>query len=363
MDKDATIEFLEGIRKFAGKGDEVFFTAADDIKHIKTPEGMAERLTLRQYADRPELRTDADTVIVFKRAKPDGISTPIDPKGDRGWGFKGNGKTEGGAREWVMENGSIQDMRAKGFEIDHIYTLDAKGGKKTWEIVADQKGKYTEKSSSALKQKENITNLSNSSKGIKSQENPMSGSTNAPTAANTGSSMKKPLAMANAISTENSPLPKPSNASQNSKISSNQGAKAVEKELVKTSIITLAVGSLMAATAKTVASAMSGSASPQTSNQAVTSLSPSPLAGEGALRGSNLAALNQNTTVAQTSNQAVTAHNPSPLGGEGRVRGNNLTALNQNTAVAQTSNQAVNFLSPSPLALTMSHNFYWTKLG
>jgi hypothetical protein len=174
MSTKQTERFLAGKVKFSSQP-ETFITALDDIKgHDGNSTLLAERLTLAAAADGKNLRPGTDTVIVFRQAK-EAIQSPIEKPEGRKWGFKGQGTTRGGAREWVIKSGTIQELRAQGLEIDHIYSVDAKGVKTKWELAANPDGTLSvlSKEPVALETK-NTPNSRNSSNGTSSRQFPTS---------------------------------------------------------------------------------------------------------------------------------------------------------------------------------------------
>jgi hypothetical protein len=106
-------EQLEKVRKgelpyqFLGRpnAEDVFITAAADIRHIKTARGLAKRLTLLDYAGnldiRPKLVLEFDTPLT-DIASPVFRTTP---------GFVGRGRTAGGAREFVIPNRPLSELK------------------------------------------------------------------------------------------------------------------------------------------------------------------------------------------------------------------------------------------------------------
>ena len=181
MGKNEVKIFLEGGRASA-TGPETFLTAFDDIKgHDGSSAQLADRLTLTKYKDGSGLRADVDTVIVFRRTNVEGIRTPIETTEGRAWGFKQGGRTQGGAREWVVDSGTIQELRAQGLEIDQIYSVDAKGVKTQWELAANPDGTFLVKSLSAkpLSSRSGTSSPSSIKSPTLSSETPLNGAENA----------------------------------------------------------------------------------------------------------------------------------------------------------------------------------------
>ncbi len=88
----------------AGDSD-VFITAASDIRHLKTARGLARRLALLDDAGnldvRPMLVLEFDTPLI-------GIASPVFRNIP---GFVGRGRTAGGAREFVVPNLPLSQLR------------------------------------------------------------------------------------------------------------------------------------------------------------------------------------------------------------------------------------------------------------
>ena len=87
--------------------DDVFVTAAKDLKGITSSEGISQRLTLMNsdgsYVKGPF------TILEFNT--PKGIASPVFRDNP---GFIGQGKTKGGAREFVIPNMNIKDLTITG---------------------------------------------------------------------------------------------------------------------------------------------------------------------------------------------------------------------------------------------------------
>jgi hypothetical protein len=93
---------------------EAFITAFEDIAHIKTPDGIAQRLAL--YTDEAGSQlvdlAAKDSVIVKFRFTDDvykGIRSPINPlDAPRNYGYVPGGLAGGGAREWLVNVDAIE---------------------------------------------------------------------------------------------------------------------------------------------------------------------------------------------------------------------------------------------------------------
>lgn len=87
--------------------EDVFVTAADDIKDISKSEDLAKKLTLENADGSPV--QGPFRVIEFDTPKS-GVASPVnrtDP------GFVGNGQTAGKAREFVIPNKKLEEVTNK----------------------------------------------------------------------------------------------------------------------------------------------------------------------------------------------------------------------------------------------------------
>lgn len=80
-------------------------TAASDIRRIKTARGLAKKLTL--IDEQGNLRVGRMMIIEFDT--PFGIASPVFRNFP---GFVGKGRTAGGAREFVVPNYSLEQLRS-----------------------------------------------------------------------------------------------------------------------------------------------------------------------------------------------------------------------------------------------------------
>jgi len=91
--------------------EEVFVTAAADIRHIRTARGLAKKLTLLDKMGTlrkgPFVVIEFDTPWNLFAAKQRGIATPVFRSNP---GFVGRGFTAGGAREFVIPNFVIEEL-------------------------------------------------------------------------------------------------------------------------------------------------------------------------------------------------------------------------------------------------------------
>ena len=127
MPKTYARDFLSGESSLGKSGERVFVTALDDLRGFEdSPRLIAARLSLfGKEGNAVRLRTDADTVVIFRLKETKGIASPI---GDGPAWFKGHGITRGGAREWTLE----QNISKDDIDILEIYTLYKNGGKDVW---------------------------------------------------------------------------------------------------------------------------------------------------------------------------------------------------------------------------------------
>jgi hypothetical protein len=113
--------FAAGSGRLAS-GSEVFVTAAKDLDGVLTPAEAQRRLALfSDYAGtQPNVTGDAivkfrlrDPRLVRLHAPSKNITDPQTGRRiPRGYGFKYGGRTGGGAREWVMRNGTATELGA-----------------------------------------------------------------------------------------------------------------------------------------------------------------------------------------------------------------------------------------------------------
>jgi nitrogen regulatory protein PII len=102
IERTKTLPFLTLGRLGAA---DVFITAASDIRRIRTARGLARRLTLVDEAGnldiRPKLVLEFDTPL-------NGIASPVFRSTP---GFVGRGRTAGGAREFVVPNLPLSELK------------------------------------------------------------------------------------------------------------------------------------------------------------------------------------------------------------------------------------------------------------
>ncbi|NRB42125.1 MAG: hypothetical protein HRU20_27255 [Pseudomonadales bacterium] len=109
-------------------GGEVWITAADDLAGVTTRTQAQQRLSLYQDFDATIPNTSGDVLVQFKLNDFNnnslmtpveiGNTSPLGPIQPRGYGFEQGGKTVGGAREWLIGNGTKDDIGA--FDINLI---------------------------------------------------------------------------------------------------------------------------------------------------------------------------------------------------------------------------------------------------
>jgi hypothetical protein len=90
----------------------VFISAAEDLEGINTVAGAQQRLSLFSDAAGTVPNTSSNTLVTFRIGNVNniGLSTPIETVRPRGYGFIGGGQTAGGAREWIINNGTASDL-------------------------------------------------------------------------------------------------------------------------------------------------------------------------------------------------------------------------------------------------------------
>jgi len=99
------LEHLNASRLGAPRAGEVFVTATDDLAGITTSRGLAERLTLLDEAG--NFRQGPFGVIDFD-APATGLASPVFRQNP---GFIHGGRTQGLAREFSLENLSIDQLQ------------------------------------------------------------------------------------------------------------------------------------------------------------------------------------------------------------------------------------------------------------
>ena len=95
-----------------GGGTEVFVTSVDDLAGITTKSGIQQKLSLfTDYEGKtPNLSGDAMVTFKVKDLNGIGLRSPIETNPARGYGFVHGGKTAGGAREWLLNNGTAIEL-------------------------------------------------------------------------------------------------------------------------------------------------------------------------------------------------------------------------------------------------------------
>jgi len=111
-------------------GGEVWITAADDLTGVTTRSQAQQRLSLYQDFDATIPNTSGDVLVQFKLKdfNNNSLITPIEigdtssfgPIQPRGYGFHPGGKTGGGAREWLIGNGTKDDIGAFDINLIHL---------------------------------------------------------------------------------------------------------------------------------------------------------------------------------------------------------------------------------------------------
>ena len=95
-----------------GGGSEVFVTAMDDLSAITTRKGAQKRLSLFSDYAGTDPSLAGDMVVQFKVQDLNaiGLRSPIETNPVRGYGFTHGGRTGGGAREWLFNNGTADEL-------------------------------------------------------------------------------------------------------------------------------------------------------------------------------------------------------------------------------------------------------------
>lgn len=105
-----------------GGGTEVFATAADDLAGIASRAQAQSRLGLFRDPAGTVPNLEGDAVITF-RVKDQGkvgLRSPIETVPERGYGFVPGGRTSGGAREFLFNNGTSRDLGAYDITIRYL---------------------------------------------------------------------------------------------------------------------------------------------------------------------------------------------------------------------------------------------------
>jgi RHS repeat-associated protein len=98
-------EFAGGARLGARGANEAWVTAAEDLAGISTSEGLAQRLTL---VDSTGASIPGPRAVIEFDAVTEGLASPVFRDAP---GFVGGGRTAGGAREFVLPNLQIDQLR------------------------------------------------------------------------------------------------------------------------------------------------------------------------------------------------------------------------------------------------------------
>jgi len=103
--------FARGEGAIAGGG-EVFISAAEDLAGIGTVAGAQRRLALFKDAAGTVPSMSGDTLVTFRIRDINkvGLRSPIQTVPPRGYGFVPGGRTGGGAREWLINNGTADEL-------------------------------------------------------------------------------------------------------------------------------------------------------------------------------------------------------------------------------------------------------------
>jgi hypothetical protein len=111
-----------------GGGYEVFVGAGEDLFSVSTRSQAQQRLSLFRDFEGSVPNTAGDAIVQFKLNDLSGLATPIErgvvspygPVQPRGYGFKQGGTTAGNAREWVIQNGTAEEIGAHSFRVIYL---------------------------------------------------------------------------------------------------------------------------------------------------------------------------------------------------------------------------------------------------
>ncbi|GIM57756.1 hypothetical protein CAPN006_21480 [Capnocytophaga canimorsus] len=121
MPKKYAEAFKNGMGNLGG-GKEVFVTAFADLKNIKTRKGAQKRLALFKDENATVPNLDGDVIVKFEVSDINkvGVTSPIETIPNRGYGFKHGGRTGGGAREWLFNNGTSNELGISNIELINL---------------------------------------------------------------------------------------------------------------------------------------------------------------------------------------------------------------------------------------------------
>ncbi|MGO8989042.1 MAG: RHS repeat-associated core domain-containing protein [bacterium] len=119
MPKKYAEAFLNGKGNLGSGTEEVFISAVDDLAKATTRAGAQQRLSLFRDVEGTLPNTSGDVMVKFKLRDVEkvGVRSPIETVPSRGYGFKPGGRTAGGAREWIINNGTAHELGAYEIEI------------------------------------------------------------------------------------------------------------------------------------------------------------------------------------------------------------------------------------------------------
>jgi len=102
-----------------GGGEEVFVGAAEDLMRVTTVREAQSRLSLfaNEAGTLPNLAGDAVVTFRLRDITRVGLRSPIETSPPRGYGFVHGGRTGGGAREWLFNNGTASQLGAYDLRI------------------------------------------------------------------------------------------------------------------------------------------------------------------------------------------------------------------------------------------------------
>ena len=112
--------FVEGSGRIGPPGAHgVFVTAAEDVAGLTTRKALQERLSL--FSDRGATvpNTSGNAVVRFTIPNPGKarLRSPVQTRPARGFGFVHGGRTRGGAREFLVNNGTAGELGLEDLEI------------------------------------------------------------------------------------------------------------------------------------------------------------------------------------------------------------------------------------------------------
>ncbi|MFH1826265.1 MAG: hypothetical protein ABH823_03115, partial [bacterium] len=132
----------------------------DSVLNSNTPLKIAGRFWITKDKTGIALRTDVDTIIIFE-SKGSDIRFSQMPAGQ--YGHIAGNVTKGGALEWELRNRRVQQVEAQGNKVVGIRSFDAKGVEYKWNFTSKPDGTYKINSLTVVKPGDRLIDLTNNS--------------------------------------------------------------------------------------------------------------------------------------------------------------------------------------------------------